>query len=196
MGARPFSLKISGCCSNIKGNHPLEEPQVDIVSLTDKYVHEAARVFAESWRAAYRGIVPQSYLDELGPDKWEGRLSADPSNGITDFIVLEDGRCVGILSAAAARDEDNGRCGEIIAIYLLPEYFGKGYGGALLRHGIEFLKGQGYSEACLWVLEDNSRARSFYERNGFLDTAQRMTIKIGGKELRVAKYRTRLSLKK
>ena len=69
----------------------------------------------------------------------------------------------GSRRAGASRDED-AACpvsGELYAIYVLAAHYGSGAGQALLDAAI------GRAAASLWVLEDNPRARAFYERNGF-----------------------------
>ena len=78
--------------------------------------------------------------------------------------------------------------GEVISIYLLPNYMGKGYGKTLMKSTISELKIQGYENIFLWVLEENSRARHFYEQFGFSPTDDFLDDNIGGKELREVRY--------
>lgn len=49
-----------------------------------------------------------------------------------------------------------------------PEYMGKGYGKQLLAAAVDGLAQLGYRDIFLWVLEENRRARKFYENAGFL----------------------------
>lgn len=46
----------------------------------------------------------------------------------------------------------------------------------------------GFYDIFLWVLEDNLRARRFYERAGFISTENYLDDTIGGKELREIQY--------
>ena len=78
---------------------------------------------------------------------------------------------VGTSSFCLSRFPQFEDCGEIISLYLLPEYMGKGYGKELLKTAISELSAQGFQEIFLWVLEENNRARHFYERCGFLKAA-------------------------
>lgn len=55
------------------------------------------------------------------------------------------------------------------------------------RMGHQFLK-QIVEEVFLWVLEDNHRARKFYEKFGFLCTGDYIEDSIGEKELREVRY--------
>ena len=65
---------------------------------------------------------------------------------------------------------------------------GKGYGKELLKTAISELSAQGFQEIFLWVLEENNRARHFYERCGFLKAADVIEEKIGGKNVREIRY--------
>lgn len=50
------------------------------------------------------------------------------------------------------------------------------------------LSAQGFQEIFLWVLEENNRARCFYERYGFLKAEDVIEEKIGGKNVREIRY--------
>lgn len=78
--------------------------------------------------------------------------------------------------------------GEIISLYLLPEYMGKGYGRLLLQTVISELKNMGFHKVFLWVLEENQNARCFYEKCGFVQTKRCLLSNIGGKELKEVQY--------
>ena len=95
---------------------------------------------------------------------------------------------VGTSSFCPSRFPQFEDCGEIISLYLLPEYMGKGYGKELLKTAISELSAQGFQEIFLWVLEENNRARHFYERCGFLKAADVIEKKIGGKNIREIRY--------
>lgn len=71
-----------------------------------------------------------------------------------------------------------------IAKRLIHSNQAKGYGYRLLSKVVNELKNQGFEEVFLWVLEDNHRARKFYEKFGFLCTGDYIEDSIGGKELR------------
>lgn len=104
------------------------------------------------------------------------------------MILIEDDRIIGTCSFCKSRFEQFHNWGEIISIYLLPNYVGKGYGKALMKSALSELKMQGYEKIFLWVLEENIRARYFYEQFGFLPTDDFINDNIGGKELREVRY--------
>lgn len=78
--------------------------------------------------------------------------------------------------------------GEIVSIYLLPEYMGKGYGRALMTAVINLLKEMAFENIFLWVLEENHNARGFYEKMGFEPSGRYHNDNIGGKALREMQY--------
>ena len=66
------------------------------------------------------------------------------------------------------REKDNGELlGEIVALYLLPQFQRQGIGKRLMQTGIDQLRQRGYSTIVLWVLKSNVQARQFYEHCGF-----------------------------
>ena len=146
---------------------------------------EISRIYALSWKTAYRGIVPQHYLDELAETQWSSVLRG---GRLHSFVAVEDQAYIGTFSVCAARDAAMSGWGEIVSIYLLPEYFGKGYGEPLLEKAVAELEKLGYDKIYLWVLEQNMRARRFYEKNGFSQTQDNITLEIGGKSLIETRY--------
>ncbi|MDQ1374353.1 MAG: hypothetical protein QOJ09_1691, partial [Actinomycetota bacterium] len=83
-------------------------------------------------------------------------------------LVIEDGTStvVGIAAVGADRGEP-GAAGELWLINLAPEAWGRGLGRRLLEAATDELRGQGFDEAVLWVLDANARARRFYGRAGW-----------------------------
>ena len=57
--------------------------------------------------------------------------------------------------------------GELLAIAVVPEYQRAGIGAALLAHVQSLAFEHGLNEICLCTAEDNSAARSFFEKAGF-----------------------------
>lgn len=144
-----------------------------------------SKVYEASWKYAYRGIIPQDYLDSIPEGRWASGFD-NPNRKI--LVCAEAGRIVGTSSFCSSRFEQFSGWGEVIALYLLPEYMGKGYGKRLLETAVTQLRKQGSANVFLWVLEENHRARHFYERFGFLPTSDFLEADIGGKALREVRY--------
>ncbi len=151
-----------------------------------------ARVQERTWRAAYRHVFPVSELDRGGfiqPERWRDRLERPPA-GWTTFVAEHDGVVMGFASLGPSRDERG--VGELYAIYVEPEEWSTGAGRALLERAETELRNR-YAEATLWVLEDNPRARRFYERAGWApDGARKADVRMGVRAPEV-RYRKRLA---
>lgn len=134
---------------------------------------QIALVHVRSWQGAYRGLIPQDFLDGLDvaqrTQTWKSAL-AEPEDRRTGVLVADDGGSVaGFVGYFPSRDPDAdpGLTGEIGAIYLLPSAWGGGIGRRLMEAALHGLAGAGCTEATLWVLESNARARNFYEAGGW-----------------------------
>ena len=128
------------------------------------------RLRVAGWTTAYRGIIPDDYLDGLPVDVARRRrhMAALPA-GISDSVAVADGAIVGWVSCGPSRDADRPGPGhgEIFACYVYPGTWRKGVGRLLMERALEVLAAAGRDDVSLWVLEDNDRARRFYERFGF-----------------------------
>lgn len=142
-------------------------------------------IYEESWKCAYKDIIPQDYLNSIPKGSWSSNVNDQTWKTL---ICVDDGRMVGTSSFCESRFEQFHDWGEVISIYLLPDYMGKGYGKALMKSAVSELKMQGYEKIFLWVLEENVRARRFYEKIGFLPTDDFLDDIIGGKKLREIRY--------
>lgn len=192
-----------------------------------------SRVYEESWKEAYRNIVPQAYLDSIPAGAWcEAAFRPDVRSlvmTVGDEIVGTASYCKmrlfdimpdkfdssetknmkgkegegGAKTGSIKTSEDSERtknikdygdmkavenCGEIVSIYFLPQYMGKGFGTLLMQAALAELKKMGYQSCCLWVLEENERARHFYEKMGFGPDGTYMEQEIEGKSLREMRY--------
>ncbi len=144
-----------------------------------------SRVYEESWKHAYRGIIPQDYLDGIPRGQWAA--SADKPS-VSTLVMFEDGELIGTSSFCSSRFEDMAGWGEIVSIYLLPGFTGKGYGKQLFGEVLRGLKETGFRDIFLWVLEENTNARGFYERQGFVPNGKYLDDNIGGTPLREIMY--------
>ena len=142
-------------------------------------------IYAASWKFAYRGIVPQMYLDQLTNHRWVTALN---ENRYDAFILVDNGQYIGTSSICPARDADMAGWGEVISLYLLPEYFGKGCAAVLFNHALNVLRETGFQCIYLWALAENARARRFYEKQGFRWNGDTTAVTIGGKALTEIRY--------
>ena len=145
---------------------------------------EVSRIYEESWKFAYRGIIPQAYLDTIPIGRWAANRDLEGS-----LVLEEGGQLIGTARTGPSRWPKYPDSGEIVSLYLLPEFTGRGYGRPLLAAAVGTLADQGYRDVLLWTLEENRRARRFYEKAGFVSTGDFMDNIIGGRPLREVLYR-------
>ena len=160
-----------------------------IERVTKQLAPQASHIFAMSWKTGYRGIVPQAYLDSIPDDRWVKFLGNEGyENFREDWMLCDDDRYVAVSSVCHARDAQYDGWGELMSIYVMPDAYRHGYGRVLFSFAMERLRAQGYRDAYLWVLEDNLRARCFYEAMGFRACGDRIFQNIGGCELAELRY--------
>jgi GNAT superfamily N-acetyltransferase len=161
-------------------------------------IPQMAVMHVRSWQAAYRGMIPQDYLDSLDSaeraDRWTRIMrDLDPARGGV-FVAEGNGGLLGLACFGPTRDEDADpdQVGEVKAIYLVEEAWGQGCGRELMATSLERLTIAGFSEATLWVLDANARAQRFYEVAGFRPDGAVKIDDRGTFQLRELRYRRAL----
>lgn len=156
-----------------------------IEKVSERTASVASRIYTLSWKIGYKGIIPQKYLDGLTAESWTPSFQ----KGVyKDYILEDNGEYVAASSVSPAREEEMRGWGEIVSLYVLPEYFRNGYGKLLFEHDVEQLKNDGFEKIYLWVLEENHGARDFYRAMSFFPNGNRSVINIGGRELTELRY--------
>jgi ribosomal protein S18 acetylase RimI-like enzyme len=105
--------------------------------------------------------------------QWEHWLGADWDRGRRAFVAADGGDLIGVVLAGP--DPDDARRGQLARLYVSPERWGEGVGRQLYDAAIGHLHDQGFTTVTLWVLEENRRARSWYERLGWRPNGTRKT---------------------
>lgn len=147
-----------------------------------------ARVHVETWRTAYRGLLPDDFLDSLSEaayaDRWSRLLGADSSRV---YVAEEDGGVVGFASGGRERAGEVGFAGELYAIYVLATAQRRGHGRQLVKAVVDGLREAGLTDMIVWVLRDNPVARRFYESLGGI-YVRSQPITIGSAQLEEVSY--------
>jgi L-amino acid N-acyltransferase YncA len=143
------------------------------------------------WQSAYKDIIPSGFLANM-PNEIEQRTerlknNLNESTDISYYYAAVNGKMIGRLIFGKCRDEDKSNAGEVTAVYLIKEYWNKGLGRKMMDYAIDELKSIGYDEIIVWVLEDNNRARRFYEKYGFTLDGAKKEMQMG-KSLTVVRY--------
>lgn len=139
-----------------------------------------SRISAASWRGAYQGLVDPVFLARLPEEYWLPTMRSWLESGrMYGLIAEEAGQAVGCVVYGRGRDKDYADWGEIVSLYLLPDYMGRRIGTTLLTRALADLQEDGFSRVYLWSIAGNDRAERFYQRSGFRMTADRLEYKIG-----------------
>ena len=154
-----------------------------------------ARIRVQGWRFAYQGLISQDYLDSLSvakdTERMRGYLSQFPQNSPPSrsapvqssdgekrsfMLAVRDDAVLGFCRFSAAPDKADcaeravpggAMVGRLHSLYIDPDALGQSIGHTLMSHALSTFATWGCERATLWVLEGNSRAISFYERQGW-----------------------------
>ena len=155
-------------------------------------VDALGRVHVRAWQAAYRGVMPDEYLDGLRASErtamW-ARFLAEPHPDQRLHVVTVDDRVAGFACFGSCPDAGDAPLGELYAINLDPDQWGRGLGRALLSEVTHELATFG-DAAVLWVVPENVRARGLYEAAGWADDGGRRHDEEVGVRVDEMRYRT------
>ena len=162
-----------------------------------------ARVRAQTWQAAYAGVIPDQTLADLtAPEAVCREAQWRAEHSMEGFLIAEApapdaeaedaAEIIGFAAFGPERGEedqpdqpqpdppDRDRA-ELYALYVLPRHWSSGVGRALVDRALALAAEAGYADISLWVLEGNERGRLFYEQAGFAGTGESAALsRIGG----------------
>lgn len=149
-----------------------------------------------AWQAAYRGVMPDEYLDGLRvqdrADLWRRSIAEGSlQQGRGRLLVAEHG---GQVQGFAAFGPEAGgdpaeHVGELYALNVDPPAWGRGLGRALVRAVTDELLAARFVSAVLWVVPENARARGLYESEGWTPDGAEKLDEVLGVEVREIRYR-------
>ena len=169
---------------------------MDVRAATVDDARAIADVHVRSWRWTYRGLLPDTYLEDLSVDRGESMwatIFGDTDGGSRVLVLVEGGEVMGFAHTCPSRDGDaRPGVGELTSIYLAPEAWGRGGGRLLMERVCEQLRQGGCRSVTLWVLETNDRARGFYEVLGWAPDGARRVDDDRGFPMVEVRYRREL----
>ena len=134
-----------------------------------------AYIQTESWKAAFADILsPEELARCTNLQKVEQMYhSVLRHDGCNLAIALVDEHPHCIAAWGKNRCDLGDTVGELICIHSLQNNWAKGYGSAMMEYVLAQLQQANYESVILWVFEENTRARKFYEKHGFELTEQK-----------------------
>ncbi len=157
---------------------------------------EMALLHVRTWQAAYRGQLPEAYLESLEAEieqrtaRWERLIASAASRRQSQLLALDGDRIVGFVTFGPSDGAPDPEIGELYAIYVDPGSWDRGIGRELFAAAVRGLADSGFAAATLWVLESNARARRFYEAAGWVADGAKKTERRGEVELHEVRYRS------
>lgn len=145
-----------------------------------------AEIHVESWQQGYRRILPAEFLASLDLDKREQMWRSLVEKGEKVYVAEHaDLGIIGFVFLGIPQDHDMANATELTAIYLDPNFYGRGIGTTLW----EVVEKELTTDLVyLWVLAANLRGIAFYEKNGFSPDGSKKNYSIGEKEFTGLRY--------
>lgn len=166
---------------------------IEIAHATPDDCSHIADIQVRGWRAAYRGIIPDDFLDKLDVEKriavWKRFVQEETGTLLVSKLA---GVVTGFCHLIPSRDADADGTAEIAAIYVDPDHWRSGHGKPLFRAALELAIAQEFRELTLWVIAENSRGRAFYETMGMAIDGATKTEERPGFRLEEVRYRVAL----
>ncbi|MFA9273643.1 MAG: N-acetyltransferase family protein [Candidatus Aquirickettsiella gammari] len=148
----------------------IKEIQLRRATVADAEAIAAIRI--EGWRTTYRGMIPDSYLNEMDMNEnvlhWRTILQALPvkEDSLCVYVAVSEDEIVGFVSAMKLPEPKLDKDAEINAIYIRPQWQRCGIGKRMLHKAARSLQAMGCTSCVIWVIDGNSQARNFYEELG------------------------------
>lgn len=133
-----------------------------IRTMHDEDIQQVQDVAVKSWNATYDGIIPVEIQEKFLKAAYNDERMKQRLERSFMFVAEIEGSVVGFANYSPVSDDGKVELG---AIYLYPEYQGKGIGSALLQQGINDL--DGIKEIYINVVKDNQIGKSFYDAKDF-----------------------------
>lgn len=149
-----------------------------------------ARVHVRAWQVAYRALMPEDYLAGLRPEERAQRYdfgTLDPARPRT-LVAVEADTILGFATISPARDGDAIDQGELCALYVEPDCWGRGVGRALASGARGDLRRLGFTRAVLWVVAGNARAEQFYRADGWSPDGLHRARQVGNVTVDTVRY--------
>ncbi|GAA3435511.1 GNAT family N-acetyltransferase [Kutzneria kofuensis] len=180
----------------------MAEASVRPAVLTD--AEEIARIQRDTWRTAYRDLLPEDVL--AGLDNTAAMRELVEEATATVVVATEGEWTVGFCVAGPAPDsevaeadgslpDDAATTGLVATLLVEPRWGRRGHGGRLLAAAAEALRNMGATRGVSWVPEADRASLNFYHSVGWQTDGVVRTLDAGGRPLREARVTGPLDLK-
>ncbi|WP_328767623.1 GNAT family N-acetyltransferase [Streptomyces sp. NBC_00286] len=165
---------------------------IHIREMTLADCEQVAAIRIRGWQHAYKGLLPQPYLDDLDVTTETARRRShfeQAGKGVVNLVAERHGEVAGWSCHGPYRDAElPTQDAELYAIYVHPKHLSHGVGRALLQESTTRCTTAGHPRLFLWVLKENARARHFYEQAGFTPDGTEEPWEVGGATVPEVRY--------
>ena len=151
-------------------------------------IPRVAEIQIYAWRIYDKGVLSDEYLfkDMLVVKRMEYFEKFVKKNN-SEMYVFDDGIVKAFLTVGRCKDEDKADSLQIRSIYVDPFFQRNGIGSLLIEHFENIARQRNFTEVCLWVMEHNQKARTFYEKFDYAPDGKKVTYDLGTSEMRYVK---------
>ena len=129
-------------------------PDISVRTATDADAARLAEIRIAAWRATYRGVMTDAYLDGLDVGRattaWRQNI-LEPKDGIFQLVVQSGPQVVGFAILGPAAGDSDAGTGQLYAINVHPDWWAHGVGSVLFAAAEQKFIELGYRRAFLWV---------------------------------------------
>lgn len=142
----------------------------EIRELTYDTIADYMQVNTKAWQETYRGIINDDFLEKINKEidnnirKQQDKFYNE-NKTYQRYILYVNDKAVGMFSIDKCRLEQYSNSGEIVALYLLNEVKGLGYGKIIFKYALNELLKCGYKSAVVCCLKLNI-SNEFYKHMG------------------------------
>ena len=143
---------------------------------------EMAYIKLNTWKVCYAELLPRDYIDtETGFEQnYFNFQKSTLRSGHSIYVVKYNYIIIGMFELSDGKDEDvSGSSCQISYIYVLPDYWNKGFGKRIFRYIKKSAKAKKYDTVYLWNFRGNTRADYFFSECGFVADGAVKRIDIG-----------------
>jgi GNAT superfamily N-acetyltransferase len=170
---------------------------------------EIARVQLDTWRHAYRRLLPRHVLDELDADwvtqRWLAAITDPPSARHRVLVAIEQAEESYLVGFAASGDADDAALAPdepltslgsaVVAVTDLlvePRWSRRGHGSRLLAACVDLWREDGFERAVAWAFDADEAMRAFLTSAGWEPDGQTRALDVD--DLLVPQLRLHASL--
>ena len=130
------------------------------------------KIYTDSWKVTYNGMVAQEYLDSLSYQDAENKWKRFLNNKDNILLVAEsDSKIIGFVAVCST---DIAAQSELYALYVDINLKNKGIGSKLLASLIIELKNMEMQSLIVWAMAKNINTVSYYKHKGAIECQRRI----------------------